>query len=280
MKNIQFSTHIQAPASTIWKILWEDTTYRHWTSVYSVGSHAVGEWKEGAKIKFLGPGGSGGISSVIETMRENEYMVFKHLREISGGVELPASGWEGAMETYKLTPEGDGILLTSSMDCMPDFEPYFTERMPQALNMVKALAEEVIKPRIFVSATVKGTSEQVWASWTEPAHITKWCFATPEWHAPRATNDLRTGGEFVTRMEAKDGSVGFDMTGTYTTVLPLKRIAYVMSDGRKVDVLFNATEEGVYIVESFEPENVHGHDLQRNGWQAILDNFKTYTEKA
>ena len=131
---------------------------------------------------------------------------------------------------------------------------------------------------ITVTATVNAPIEKVWASFTRPEHITRWNQASDDWHTPRAENDLRTGGKFLTRMEAKDGSMGFDFEGTYTQVIPQEQISYVMPDGRKVDVRFINHDSSVEVVESFDPEQMNSLELQRSGWQAILDSFARYTE--
>lgn len=106
----------------------------------------------------------------------------------------------------------------------------------------------------------------------------KWNSASPDWHTPRAENDVRTGGKFLSRMEAKDGSTGFDFGGTYTEIVPMQKIAYTISDGRNVSVEFIEIEDSVKITEAFEMENENSEELQRAGWQAILDNFKEYVE--
>jgi uncharacterized protein YndB with AHSA1/START domain len=111
-----------------------------------------------------------------------------------------------------------------------------------------------------------------------PEHITKWCQASDDWHAPSAANDLRVGGIFTTRMEARDGSAGFDFGGTYTNVELHSKIEYVMEDGRKVSIEFTPLDGGVRVVEMFDPENQNSEDMQRAGWQAILNNFKHYVE--
>ncbi len=132
--------------------------------------------------------------------------------------------------------------------------------------------------RITVETTVHAPVEKVWRTFTEPAHVTKWNAASDDWHSPRAENDLRTGGSFNVRMEAKDGSAGFDFTGTYDEVALHERYSYTMSDGRKVDVVFTPEGEGTKITETFDPETENTPEMQRAGWQAILDNFKTYCE--
>lgn len=131
---------------------------------------------------------------------------------------------------------------------------------------------------ITVSATVNAPVEKVWNAWNAPEHITKWCQASDDWHAPFAENDLRVGGKFTTTMAAKDGSFSFDFGGTYTTVDVNSEIAYVMEDGRKVLVMFTAEGDQTKVVEVFDPESQNTHEMQQAGWQAILDNFKKYTE--
>lgn len=132
---------------------------------------------------------------------------------------------------------------------------------------------------ITVSTIVRAPRARVWESWTDPAHVVHWCFASADWHAPRAENDLRVGGRFMTRMEAKDGSAGFDFGGTYTEVLPEERIGYVMDDGRKVAITFADKDGGTEVTEAFDPETENAPERQKEGWQAILENFRKYTEK-
>lgn len=132
--------------------------------------------------------------------------------------------------------------------------------------------------KITVRGTVKAPVEKVWTLWTEPEHITQWNSASDDWHTPRAENDLRVGGRFLSRMEAKDGSFGFDFAGVYDDVMFNKRIAYTMEDGRKVTIDFADNGAETDIVTVFDAENENPVDMQRDGWQAILDNFIRYAE--
>jgi len=134
------------------------------------------------------------------------------------------------------------------------------------------------KAQITVEVKIKGPAEKVWAFWTEPKHIIHWNFASEDWHTPRAENDLRVGKKFLTRMEAKDGSFGFDFGGTYTKLDPLKQIKYTLDDNRKVEILFTSEGNETVLTETFEAENQNTLDLQKTGWQAILDHFKKYIE--
>jgi len=132
--------------------------------------------------------------------------------------------------------------------------------------------------KVTVEATVNAPVEKVWKTWSEPQHIKQWCAASDDWHAPKAENDLKTGGTFSTRMEAKDGSFGFDFGGVYDNVKKNELIEYTMGDGRKVRVAFTPSGDTTKIVETFDAETTNPVDMQRTGWQAILDNFKKYTE--
>lgn len=134
------------------------------------------------------------------------------------------------------------------------------------------------KNEITVESTVNAPVAKVWKYWTMPGHILKWNQASDDWHTTRAANDLREGGKFSARMEAKDGSVGFDFDGVYDRVKENELIEYKISDGRKVKITFVNDGQNTKIVETFEAENTNSLEMQKNGWQAILNNFKKYTE--
>lgn len=131
---------------------------------------------------------------------------------------------------------------------------------------------------ITIKASVAAERESTWKRYTEPEHITKWNFASDDWHCPSASNDLRAGGVYTARMEAKDGSFGFDFGATYDEVIPNEKLAYTIGDGRKVTVQFTEDGNETVVTITFEAENQNSVELQRNGWQAILNNFKKYTE--
>lgn len=131
---------------------------------------------------------------------------------------------------------------------------------------------------ITVETTVKAPIETVWDCFNNPEHITQWCQASDDWHAPYSENDLRVGGKLKTTMAAKDGSFQFDFEAVYSEVVPNKRIAYTLGDGREVEIDFIPTDSGVHIRETFDPETMNPEEMQRGGWQAILDSFKRHTE--
>ncbi|MFJ9462182.1 SRPBCC family protein [Viridibacillus arvi] len=134
------------------------------------------------------------------------------------------------------------------------------------------------KETITVEATINASDEKVWEYWTEPEHITKWSFASNDWQVPLAENDLRVGGTFLTRMEAKDGSFGFDFGGVYSEIKINELISYTLGDGRKVIVTFISQERDTKVREVFEAESTHSNEQQKAGWQALLDKFKEYSE--
>ena len=139
------------------------------------------------------------------------------------------------------------------------------------------LAAQASSP-ITIEATVEAPLATVWEAWTSPAHIVNWNFASHDWHCPAATNDLRVGGRFSSTMAARDGSMSFDFGGTYTALEPMKSFAYSMDDGRKVIVSFEDLGGSTHVISTFDPEEVNPREMQQEGWQSILNQFKSYTE--
>jgi uncharacterized protein YndB with AHSA1/START domain len=138
--------------------------------------------------------------------------------------------------------------------------------------------ETITKTAITINAIVKAPIEKVWTLWTEPQHITQWNQASDDWHTPYAENDLREGGKFKSTMAAKDGSFSFDFEGVYSKVERHKVIEYTIGDGRKVRVKFSGDGNETGITSTFEAETTNPIEMQRGGWQAILNSFKKYTE--
>lgn len=138
---------------------------------------------------------------------------------------------------------------------------------------------ETKKPiNITIEATINAPIEKVWEMWNEPKHIIQWCAASDDWHTPKSENDLRVGGQLKSTMAARDGSMSFEFVGTYDKIVPNKLIEYTIADGRKVKIEFSATDNKIKLVESFEAEETNPVEMQRGGWQAILDNFKKHVE--
>lgn len=136
------------------------------------------------------------------------------------------------------------------------------------------------KTVITIETTVNAPVEKVWKVWNTTEDIIQWNSASPEWHTPKAESDFRAGGKFLYRMEAKDGSFGFDFYGIYDVITPHEYIEYTMGDERKVKTTFTTDGNTTHILQAFEAEGTNSIDMQRTGWQAILDNFKRYAESA
>jgi uncharacterized protein YndB with AHSA1/START domain len=132
--------------------------------------------------------------------------------------------------------------------------------------------------KITIQATVSADRQKAWNYYTQPEHIVRWNFATDDWQCPTASNDMRVGGKYSARMEAKDGSFGFDFEATYNEIAEGEKFTYTMPDNRVVKVSFNEIGDKTEVIITFDAETENSLELQRNGWQAILDNFKNYTE--
>ncbi len=131
---------------------------------------------------------------------------------------------------------------------------------------------------ITVESIIEAPIDMVWDFWTKPEHVMHWNFASNDWHCPRANSDFNIGGEFHYIMAAKDGSVEFDFCGTFTKIIDKTFIEIFLEDGRELNIQFESEGSSTKIIETFEPEEVNSMELQKQGWQAILDNFKSYTE--
>ena len=140
MTTLNFSVEINAPKEKVWQILWDDQSYRQWTSVFMEGSHAKSDWQEGSKILFIAPSGDGMFSTIHKKV-DNSQMVFKHLGEIKGGIET-TSNWGGAFESYFLTDKDGATELKVELNTTEDFQQYFKDTFPKALALVKQLAEK------------------------------------------------------------------------------------------------------------------------------------------
>jgi len=132
--------------------------------------------------------------------------------------------------------------------------------------------------KILVKAIAAAPIDKVWDYYTKPERITKWNFADPSWHCPTASNDLKVGGKYIARMEAKDGSSGFDFEAVYTEVIAQQKLSYQF-DGRNASIDFISKQDKTEVIIQFDPETENSIELQREGWQAILNNFKKFTEE-
>jgi uncharacterized protein YndB with AHSA1/START domain len=134
--------------------------------------------------------------------------------------------------------------------------------------------------RITIACEIANSPEAIWTYYTQPEHITNWNFASDDWHCPAAHNDLKVGGLYRVRMEAKDGSFGFDLEATYQSIVLGHSFTYIMSDQREVSFRLTQRDTLTHVEITFEAENMNPIEMQREGWQSILNNFKKYAEQA
>lgn len=220
------------------------------------------------------------LSFVVHCDTQAEVDSFWEKLTADGGEESMC-GWlkDKFGVSWQIIPEALPRLLS-------DPDPAVAQRAMNAMLQMRKIeidkltqAPEMSKTAITIENTVNAPIEKIWQFWTEPEHIRNWNNASDDWHTPKAVNDLRPGGKFVFTMAARDGSFSFDFEGAYDEVIENQRIAYTIVDGRKVVVNFQPNGSGIHIIETFDAENIHSHEMQRAGWQAILDNFKRYAEQ-
>lgn len=132
--------------------------------------------------------------------------------------------------------------------------------------------------QIIIKTKIAADAQKVWECWNGPSHITHWCYASPDWHCPSADNDLRVGGKLRATMASKDGQMSFEFGGVYDEIIDGQKISFMMEDGRRVTALFEANGGQTEVTETFDAETSNPLDMQKAGWQAILDNFKHYVE--
>lgn len=221
------------------------------------------------------------VSLVVNCANQAEVDKYWDILTADGGMESQC-GWlkDKFGVSWQIVPVGISELYK-------DPDPGRVQRAFGAMMQMKKL--DLAKMRqaadnpdsktvITIETLVDAPVGKVWKTWSTPEDIMQWNSASPDWHTPRAENDLRTGGTFSSRMEAKDGSMGFDFGGVYDEVIENQLIAYTMGDGRKVQVHFTEVDGKTHVLESFEAESMNSHEMQKAGWQSILDNFKRYAE--
>ncbi len=281
MKKLEFTIDINAPAEKVWYSLWDEENYKNWTNAFCEGSYVVTDYKEGSKAHFLSPSGEGMFSSV-SINKPFEIMSFNHIGILKNFEEQPIDDetklWSGCEERYELVENNGKTTVKASVDVIDQYVDYFDQSFPNGLKKLKEIAENPSVKSISIYISVNAPIEKVWDYWTNPKHIVNWNNASDDWHTPSAKNDLKVGGTFICTMAAKDGSMSFDFEGKYSEIDTYKKIVYQIADGRNVSITFNIIDDKVIITETFEPETENSLELQRGGWQAILTNFKKYTE--
>ena len=290
MKKIQQSITINVPREVVWAAIINDKKFRLWCVAFEPGSHFVGGWQQGQSIRFLMKDGQGQLHGM-----QSEIAVSEHLRRITlhnvgvvnGDVvdfdSDEAKKWINTYEMYELEQiSPQSTRFSVNVETHEDYFDDMSGAWSQALLNLKEVCENNQAPFVSITVTtdVQVPVEKAWMCWTSTEYVEKWNHASADWYCPAAGNDLRVGGRFIYTMASLDGRVSFDFAGTYTDVVHGDRITSQLDDGRRVWVTFEAAgPESTRVVEVFEAEYVNSLDLQRDGWQAILDNFRRVVEE-
>ena len=266
---------INASVEKVWLALTNATEFNKWMKRVSVETN----WKQGSEITYTCYDQNGkvmqweGMDMIwkgnIKTVVSNKELTCIYPNQSTGLIE----------ESYLIEKLGDHktkLLQIQTVTTQAVADGY-KEGTLHSLQLLKKHLE-TMSTKITVSATVNAPIAKVWDYYTQPDHITKWNFASDDWQCPKAENDLRVGGKCSARMEAKDGSFGFDFETTYTKVEIPRELAYTMADGRMASTSFETIEQQTLVSTTFDPEKENPLEMQQQGWQMILNNFKKYAE--
>lgn len=220
------------------------------------------------------------VSFVVHCATQQEVDYFWEKLCADGGAESQC-GW--LRDKYGLSWQ---IVPDMLIELLTDSDPARAQRVAGALMQMRKIDIDLLRRAalgsnnntVTVETQIGAPVENVWRYWTQPEHLVQWNNASDDWHTPHAENDLRPGGAFLSRMAARDGSTSFDFTGTYDRVEEYRHIEYTIADGRRVWITFTTSGDKTIVTETFETENMHSAEMQRAGWQAILNNFKKYVE--
>ena len=267
----------------LWEMIVDPDHYRFWTSAFSPGSQFIGDWSEGSGIRFVMEDEFGVESGMISEVAINEWpthISIKHLGLVMNGIEDYESEevklWTPAFENYTLVSNESGQCVFKMVQDIPDaYEAEFRDNWNKAFDLIEERLSLWSNSTVPITLEVrsKHSPSTLWAKLTQPELVKTWNFASEDWHCPDAKNDLKNGGEFHYEMAAKDGSVSFDFWGTYSKIEENKHLEFTLGDGRKVYTELIEKPYGSQIVERFEPEHENSTHLQRQGWQAILNNL-------
>lgn len=275
MITLSFEHHFKATPERVWNALWDDANYQQWMEAFSVQSRALTDWKLGSKVYFITTEGDG-MESEIGEITPNQRIAFHHLHQLKKG-EIVTTGptWNGYKEIYSLTETETGTQLHMTLETLDHYADYFREVFPKAFAIVQHIAEQPEKT-LTVTIAIQAPLEKVWNAFTQPEHVVHWNQASPDWHCPKAEGTLEVGQSFTYTMAAKDGSVAFDLVGIYDEIEPMQFLRYHFEDHRQITVSFDVMGDTVYVTQTFQPENIHPHNLQKMGWQSILEALKGY----
>jgi len=289
MKKINKYVDINTSREAVWAAIINPTKYQLWTSVFQEGSYFEGGWQKGDHIKFLladEQGHTKGLYSEIVESDHLKHLSIKHLGLVTDDIvdytSEEVKKWAPSFENYYLEKiNDDDTRFTVEVDVDDEEFTYMSDIWDLGLEKLKEVCEKNIGgfASITVEVLVEASLDKVWDYWILPEHITEWNFASEDWHCPEAINNLFIGGHFVYTMAAKDGSMSFGFAGTYTDVVEASYIMNQLDDGRMMKVTFQKVGSGhTKVIETFDAEDENTLELQKKGWQSILNNFKKVVE--
>ncbi len=290
MNKISKSIIINASPEVIWETITDPRKYQDWTYVFGGNSYFEGGWNEGDAIHFLTKDEEGNLQGMVAEIAKSRYPAFISIRHLGYMADDESADTANeslkslapAYENYTLDLMDDGqTKFTVDVDTQEEYMEMFEDAWPKALELVKSISEESKSQpmKITINTFVQSSIESVWNGFTQPEHITSWNYASDDWHCPEAVNDLKEGGTFDYIMASKDGKASFHFGGTYTKIIHHEKICYELSNGREVCVFFKPMDGGVFVEETFDAEDSNSYPEQRQGWQAILENFADHVEK-
>lgn len=297
MKKIIDFIEIDSPIEKVWTSIVSQDRYNYWSSSFNPNPDPIanptymeGGWRQGESVRFLGKEENGNISGMICEIAENRYLEFisiKALGIIKDGIDCfdtpEAKKWAPNFENYtfkKLGEEKSKMVVETSVD--EEYYESFVDMWSDALVKIKEVCEKDLFPftKVEIETIVDKPLSLVWDYWITPEKIVKWNFASDDWYCPKSTNNFVEKGDFSYTMSSKDDSMKFDFSGRFFEILPFSRIVTQLDDGRMTWVTFEEIEDSkVKVTEIFEAESINNVNLQKLGWQAILDNFKLAVEK-
>ncbi len=266
---------INASIEKVWLALTNANEFHKWMKRVTVAT----DWKQGSEIIYTCYDETGKVMQWegMEMIWQGSIKTIRLHKELTC---IYPSQSTGLIEESYLLEKLDGNktkLLQIQIVTTQAVADGYKDGTLHSLQLLKNHLESM-STKIKVSTTVNAPIAKVWACYTQPEHITNWNFASDDWLCPRAENDLRVGGKYSARMEAKDGSFGFDFEAIYTKVEMPQELTYTMADGRIATTSFETIEHQTLVSTTFDPENENPAEMQQQGWQMILNNFKKYTE--
>ncbi len=283
MKRIHLEREFKSSPEHLWEMIVDPDHYRNWTTAFHEGSDFDGQWAKGHKIRFISEDEKGlqtGMLSMIEDCTYPSFISIKHIGLVMNGIEdydsEETKRWTPAYENYTLRANGNGgCLFELDQDMAEEEVQGFTAMWEKGFDSMQNLIDTQTTLGRVITLREKSslTPEEIWLKLVTPEKVMTWNFASEDWHCPKASNELKIGGEFHYEMASKDGEMSFDFWGTYTEIEPSKKLYFTLGDGRSVRIDLFEKPYGTLIEERFEAETANTLDLQRQGWQNILSNL-------